>query len=57
MQSSNAFVSSMVGRMYSKFEKYWCEYNIILAIVVILDPRYKVQFVEAVTVSFMVQHQ
>ena len=28
------------------FEKYWSKYNLILAIVVILDLRYKIQCVE-----------
>ena len=32
--------------MNLKFEKYWSKYSLILAIAVILDPRYKIQFVE-----------
>ena len=32
--------------MNVKFEKYWKQYNIILAIAIILDPRFKIHFVE-----------
>jgi hypothetical protein len=31
----------MATHMISKFEKYWFEFSEVLAIVVILDPRYK----------------
>lgn len=45
-QSPNDFVRSMAGQMYYKFEKYWAEYSLILAIAEILDLRHKIQFVE-----------
>jgi hypothetical protein len=32
--------------MKAKFGKYWNSYSVILSIAVILDPRYKLQFVE-----------
>lgn len=32
--------------MYGKFDKYWSDYSVILSLAVILDPRYKIQFVE-----------
>lgn len=32
--------------MKPKFNKYWKEYSLILAIAVVFDPRYKAQFVE-----------
>nr|CAD1818417.1 unnamed protein product [Ananas comosus var. bracteatus] len=32
--------------MKSKFEKYWDNYSMILAIAIILDPRYKLPFVD-----------
>ncbi|EOX94307.1 Uncharacterized protein TCM_003896 [Theobroma cacao] len=31
--------------MFVKFEKYWFEFSLILAIAVIFDSRYKIQFV------------
>ena len=40
------FISSMASQMITKLEKYWSEYSLILAIVVIFDPRYKLQYVE-----------
>jgi len=37
----------MANRMLSKFEKYWSEFSIVLlAIAVILDPRFKLHFID-----------
>lgn len=36
----------MAMKIQPKFDKYWANYNMILAIAVVLDPRYKTQFVE-----------
>ncbi|XP_050111800.1 zinc finger BED domain-containing protein DAYSLEEPER-like [Malus sylvestris] len=36
----------MGSYMNLKFEKYWSEYSLILGVAVILDPRYKLEFVE-----------
>ncbi|XP_073064004.1 zinc finger BED domain-containing protein RICESLEEPER 2-like [Primulina eburnea] len=46
LQSSDDFMRSMANRMFQKFDKYWKEYNILLSIAVIVDPRFKMQFVE-----------
>ncbi|KAG6506766.1 hypothetical protein ZIOFF_032095 [Zingiber officinale] len=46
LQSSNDFMRSMANRMFHKFDKYWKDYNILFVIVVIVDPRFKMQFVE-----------
>ncbi|XP_031375360.1 zinc finger BED domain-containing protein RICESLEEPER 2-like [Punica granatum] len=37
---------AMSLRMLMKFEKYWYEFSVILSIAVILDPRYKLEFVD-----------
>ena len=46
MKNIDGFLSLMTTQLNTKFEKYWVEYNVILAIVDVLDPRYKIQFVE-----------
>ncbi|KAG6518833.1 hypothetical protein ZIOFF_022314 [Zingiber officinale] len=46
MQSSDDFMRSMANRMFHKFDKYWKDYNILFAIAMIVDPRFKMQFVE-----------
>ncbi|XP_021290108.1 zinc finger BED domain-containing protein RICESLEEPER 2-like [Herrania umbratica] len=40
------FMTCMVKEMQSKFNQYWSEYNLILSCAAILDPRYKIKFVE-----------
>jgi hypothetical protein len=37
---------SMANQMISKFEKYWSEFSVMLAITVVLDPRYKLRLVK-----------
>ncbi|KAL3501876.1 hypothetical protein ACH5RR_036325 [Cinchona calisaya] len=36
----------MATQMYGKFEKYWYEFSLILAMAVVFDPWYKFQIVE-----------
>lgn len=36
----------MARRMENFFDKYWNSYSVVLSFAVILDPRYKLQFVE-----------
>ncbi|XP_019173402.1 PREDICTED: zinc finger BED domain-containing protein RICESLEEPER 1-like [Ipomoea nil] len=37
---------NMAIQMFAKFEKYWSAFSLILAVAVILDPRYKINFVD-----------
>ncbi|XP_074347652.1 zinc finger BED domain-containing protein RICESLEEPER 2-like [Apium graveolens] len=39
----NFVARSMAIKMQPKIDKYWSDYNMILAIVVVFDPRYKAQ--------------
>ncbi|MFQ6628656.1 hypothetical protein Gotur_007627 [Gossypium turneri] len=36
----------MVKQMQEKFNKYWTEYSLILSCAAILDPRYKLNYVQ-----------
>lgn len=40
------FLKEMIQPILSKFDKYWSQYNIYLSCAAILNPRYKVKFVE-----------
>ena len=40
------YMKRMAELMMIKFEKYWSSFSLTLAIAVILDPRYKIDFVE-----------
>ncbi|XP_010678442.2 zinc finger BED domain-containing protein RICESLEEPER 2 [Beta vulgaris subsp. vulgaris] len=42
----NLFLAHAVQAMQVKFNDFWCENNLILSCAAILDPRYKVKFVE-----------
>ncbi|KAG2680595.1 hypothetical protein I3760_11G105700 [Carya illinoinensis] len=45
-QGEDDYLKRMSCQMLTKFEKYWSEFNVLLAIAVILDPRYKLHFVD-----------
>ncbi|KAH9722750.1 putative AC transposase [Citrus sinensis] len=44
--SEDVYMKTMAQKMIEKFEKYWYDFCTILAITVILDPRYKMAFIE-----------
>ena len=39
----NEYMRLMVGRMSDKFDKYWGDMNILMALAAVLDPRYKMK--------------
>ncbi|KAG8391458.1 hypothetical protein BUALT_Bualt01G0189900 [Buddleja alternifolia] len=45
-QSSDDFIYDMVDSMKHKFDKYWGESNLLMAIAAVLDPRYKMMALE-----------
>ncbi|KMT19294.1 hypothetical protein BVRB_1g013000 [Beta vulgaris subsp. vulgaris] len=42
----HVFLRDMVKPMLKNFDKYWSDYNVYLSCAAILDPRFKVKFVE-----------
>ncbi|KAK6929112.1 Zinc finger, BED-type [Dillenia turbinata] len=40
------FLSGMIKEMHEKFNRYWSDHSLILSCAAILDPRFKVRFVE-----------
>ncbi|CAO2830202.1 unnamed protein product [Amaranthus hypochondriacus] len=46
MESTDGFMKKMACKMYEKFGKYWSDFSIIMAVAVVLDPRFKMQFVQ-----------
>nr|GMD39372.1 zinc finger BED domain-containing protein RICESLEEPER 2-like [Ipomoea batatas] len=46
LESGDRVISDMATNMKLKFDKYWDDYSVILAMGAILDPRLKLQFVE-----------
>ena len=46
MEDDDIVISDMTKSTKEKFDKYWGCYSIVLSFAVILDPRYKLQFVE-----------
>ena len=46
LTDNDSFMTIMGSHMHAKFDKYWSKYSVILSIAIILDPRYKIQFVD-----------
>ncbi|KAL2945286.1 Zinc finger BED domain-containing protein RICESLEEPER 2 [Bienertia sinuspersici] len=42
----HSFLADMVKEMKKKFDKYWLDYNLLLSCACVLDPRFKLRFVE-----------
>jgi hypothetical protein len=45
-ESEDEYKRLMANQMLSKFEKFWSEFSVVLAIAVILDPRFKLHFLD-----------
>ncbi|KAG5538656.1 hypothetical protein RHGRI_019276 [Rhododendron griersonianum] len=46
LESEDQIIQAMAKVMKEKFDKYWDCYSVVLSFAIILDPRYKLQFVE-----------
>ncbi|XP_057522505.1 zinc finger BED domain-containing protein RICESLEEPER 2-like [Amaranthus tricolor] len=46
MESTDGFMKKIACKMYGKFGKYWSDFSIIMAVAVVLDLRFKLQFVQ-----------
>ena len=44
--SSNEMISRMAESMLAKFNSYWAGVNVVMTVVTILDPRYKMKLLE-----------
>ncbi|KAG2706224.1 hypothetical protein I3760_05G094400 [Carya illinoinensis] len=42
----NDYIRAMVVKMNTKFDKYWGEYNLLMAVAAVLDPRFKMMLVQ-----------
>jgi hypothetical protein len=45
VESEDEYKRLMATQMLSKFEKYWSEFSVVLALAAVLDPRYKLELV------------
>ncbi|XP_031270899.1 zinc finger BED domain-containing protein RICESLEEPER 2-like isoform X2 [Pistacia vera] len=45
-QDENEFIQDMVKKMKDKFDKYWEECNLLMAIAAVLDPRCKMKVID-----------
>ncbi|XP_057972747.1 zinc finger BED domain-containing protein RICESLEEPER 2-like [Malania oleifera] len=46
MENLDCIVNGVAAKLKEKVDKYWKCYSVVLAFAIILDPRYKLQFVE-----------
>lgn len=45
IESEDGCLRTTASRMLKKYKNYWSEFSLILAIAIVVDPRYKLQFV------------
>ncbi|KAL0005888.1 hypothetical protein SO802_013449 [Lithocarpus litseifolius] len=46
MESDDSLISNMAEQMKGIFDKYWDCYSVVLACAIVLDPRYKLDYVD-----------
>ena len=46
VNDDDVFIKTMAEKMFAKYEKYWSTIHTVLAIAVVLDPRYKFKVIE-----------
>ncbi|XVE83524.1 hypothetical protein DITRI_Ditri16bG0094500 [Diplodiscus trichospermus] len=56
IQCSDSCLKEMAQSMHVKFKKYWDEHCLVLAFVVILDPRFKIKFINFSLKKFDADH-
>lgn len=45
-RDNNEYIREMVSKMSNKFEKYWGNCNLLMALATVLDPRYKMKLIK-----------
>jgi len=45
-RDNNEYIRAMVSKMSNKFEKYWGNCNLLMALATVLDPRYKMKLIK-----------
>ena len=48
MDSQDSFISNMAEQVKVKFDKYWDCYSVVLACAIVLDPSYKLDYVDSI---------
>ncbi|KAJ9541489.1 LOW QUALITY PROTEIN: hypothetical protein OSB04_027995 [Centaurea solstitialis] len=46
LQSPDLYMKKIAQQMFEKFNKYWSEFNVLLTIAVVFDPRYMFAFLD-----------
>ncbi|KAF7832365.1 zinc finger BED domain-containing protein DAYSLEEPER-like isoform X1 [Senna tora] len=46
MKGPPSFLSEMIGKMKEKCDKYWREYSLVLCCATVMDPRYKLRYLD-----------
>ncbi|GKC79289.1 zinc finger BED domain-containing protein RICESLEEPER 2-like protein [Tanacetum coccineum] len=46
LESPDEYMRKIAKQMWLKFNKYWSDFNLLLAVAVVFDPRYKYSFLE-----------